>query len=406
MFETISIVRATHRGHGAMIDPGQLAEALIFYGSVRVFGHHATLKDLAATVGVECLSDLLQDGFLKISYAPVSHVVATNDAGTPRERHTLANVEMQHSEIEAVLPGILAERLGKPGRARRIARRMIEHIEQYRPSLAVLSSATADVRDVELTRSVARDVLTHSAPDYPLPAPLRFDVFEDAGRLAIETNIDFPAVNAIYHKAIPPEHSTLTPALILGMVATTHEILAMAASARSELLVGPRDAALVEHRVNSALRKTNKAESDRRAFQEFVFRDAKAIGEAVRRGKVGFPDLLTLLRESRKWREWLAAQRDDANLIHEYYEAIVRSSWLHKLPAKSARWSLFVLLGLGADAVGGGGLGTAAGVALSALDATLIERLMQGWRPNQFVEGPLRELVDRAKSKADREPHE
>ena len=42
---------------------------------------------------------------------------------------------------------------------------------------------------------------------------------------------------------------------------------------------------------------------------------------------------------------------------------------------------------------GGSGIGTLAGVALSAADATVIQRLVNGWKPHQFVEGYLQPLV-------------
>lgn len=59
------------------------------------------------------------------------------------------------------------------------------------------------------------------------------------------------------------------------------------------------------------------------------------------------------------------------------------------------RWSLFTGAGLLLDALYGGGLGTASGLALSAGDAFLLDKLVKGWKPNQFIDNTLQEFVDR-----------
>jgi hypothetical protein len=38
-------------------------------------------------------------------------------------------------------------------------------------------------------------------------------------------------------------------------------------------------------------------------------------------------------------------------------------------------------------------LGIPAGLALGATDSFIVDRLLKGWRPNQFIEGPLRDFV-------------
>lgn len=38
-------------------------------------------------------------------------------------------------------------------------------------------------------------------------------------------------------------------------------------------------------------------------------------------------------------------------------------------------------------------VGVAASTALNILDSFLVDRLVKGWKPNQFVEGVLREFI-------------
>ena len=73
-------------------------------------------------------------------------------------------------------------------------------------------------------------------------------------------------------------------------------------------------------------------------------------------------------------------------------EAIVRRH-------KQSESQIESFLGLAVDALGAGGLGTAANVALSAVDSFLADKLIKGWKPHQFVEGDLKSLFDEAQRK-------
>ena len=121
--------------------------------------------------------------------------------------------------------------------------------------------------------------------------------------------------------------------------------------------------------------------------------DGHAIREAVNSGAVSFAAVLKLLDSADKFRNWLHQQPPDANLVRAYYQETIKDSWAEKLPAKSTRWSIFTGIGLGIDALGAGGLGTAAAVAVSAVDAFLVEKLTKGWKPHQFVERDLKSLI-------------
>jgi hypothetical protein len=63
------------------------------------------------------------------------------------------------------------------------------------------------------------------------------------------------------------------------------------------------------------------------------------------------------------------------------------------LPAKSLRWLIFTGAGL---LLGGipGAVGLVASTLSGASDTFLVDHLVRGWKPNQFVEGPLREFVE------------
>ena len=128
-------------------------------------------------------------------------------------------------------------------------------------------------------------------------------------------------------------------------------------------------------------------------FQERVITDARSIREAVNSGQRDFADVMRLVREAQKFKEWLRKGDNSSDLGDGYCREVSRLDWADKLPSKALRWLIMSGVGLGIDAVAGTHIGAAGGLALSAADALLFDKLIRGWRPSQFVEGPLREFL-------------
>jgi len=130
-------------------------------------------------------------------------------------------------------------------------------------------------------------------------------------------------------------------------------------------------------------RRVVGGEAAREAVVAALLPDTPGIAQAVDRGNRGLSVLLDDLLRLREARLEIPEDLD-----HEPQELIRR---LHKRApwsgtrAKRARWLLFTSAGVMADTAGAGGAGTAAGVGLSAVDAFLLERLVERWRPDQYV---------------------
>lgn len=113
-----------------------------------------------------------------------------------------------------------------------------------------------------------------------------------------------------------------------------------------------------------------------------VLANGHEIGESLRDTYRTWGEYIELLKKARKFKEWLVKQEPDAILIHEYLKALEKDTWLNSTPAKTIRFIVLQVLGF---LVPG-----AANVTLNAADSLLLERLMRGWRPSQFVNGPLK----------------
>ncbi|MDQ4121565.1 MAG: hypothetical protein M3209_08980 [Acidobacteriota bacterium] len=129
-------------------------------------------------------------------------------------------------------------------------------------------------------------------------------------------------------------------------------------------------------------------------FQDFVYDDPRALREVINKGERSFRDLYKLLTEANKFKNWLKDQNPDQKLIKAYFKEVTKKSWIDKLPSKTARWSLFQLMGFGIDALGAGGLGSLFKIGLSASDKFLLDKILKGWKPNQFIETSKKEFLN------------
>jgi hypothetical protein len=225
---------------------------------------------------------------------------------------------------------------------------------------------------------------------------VRFDVSEAGSGLSVSTDIDFRFANELYHQVVPPAHSSLSAAYLLAHVIAAREALEAAAIQDAEIATDPAHAIAAATTLQFVLDRARKSSSTIASFQDFVFEDGKALREAVNSGTKSLKDLLTLLTHARRFRDWISTQPPDTDLMKAYYKECVRDTWVDKLPGKSVRWLLFTGLGAAIDAAGAGGLGTAIGLTVSAGDAFLLDRMIRGWRPSQFVEKKLRDYVRRS----------
>ena len=133
-------------------------------------------------------------------------------------------------------------------------------------------------------------------------------------------------------------------------------------------------------------------EFDEWESEQVWLEDARALREAINSGERTFAELRKVLSSAAEFRNRLKNQEPDQELVKAYFREVTKTSWVDKLPTKSVRWSIFTGLGLVVDALGGSGLGTASAVAVSAADAFLLDRLLKGWKPNQFVDDSLKKF--------------
>ena len=373
-------------------DIGALAEGLLFYGRVAIVGNGATIKDVLSQIPPFTLLSLMQDDRIEFHYLEDQNGVATTQTANGRSRHDLVTFSSpQHTpENDGIEAFTVAA--GGTGKARRAARRFAKLLHSLDHSGFDKESVLHALIDDPGIEGSVRQLIGVLVPDYPSSDVLRFRIEREPDGFYVDTNLDFARLNNLYHRIVPPTHSSLSEAYILSLLERAYETTYYAGALNSEVAVDSVERVIQAQTVQAVIRRYEQSESEVEKFLDLTLSDGNAIREAVNSGAVSFTSLVELLDSADEFRHWLGKQPPDASLIRAYYQETIKDSWVEKLPAKTIRWGVFTGLGVATGAMIAGVPGAVAGVALSTTDFLLVGRLAEGWKPHQFVEGDFKSL--------------
>jgi hypothetical protein len=384
MFKSICIRRQHPFELLEPLDLGFLAEALLFYQSVHLIADGSTISQLVRECGPHLLMELLKEQFLKISYVEKIISVAPSDAEMSRRVYLPLTVHPTDGSwrLEKVAPEIFSKAASGPGWGRQLGKEFADLVPTIDLDNQLISSVRADFADQKYMEKAVAHLLGVLAPTYRLPQDYRFELFKEGNAFRLDTNIDFEQANEIFTQREQKAGYTLAPERLLIDIFDARNDLFFASRENAELATQPSSAAIINVKFREILDARSESQHNIEAFQELVLADGHEIGESIKSGFRTWRDLLTLLKASRKFKGWLQQQEPNASLIHEYMKALEKETWLDKLPTKAMRFLIFTGGGLIVPAL--------AALGLSAADAFVVDRLLGGWKPNRFVNGPLK----------------
>lgn len=225
------------------------------------------------------------------------------------------------------------------------------------------------------------------APNYKLPINWYFSAVRHDKGFNILTNIDLTQLNNSRSKLyFPDPKSNLTRSLLVNTILSANEDLFLSAHYGSEILTNPLNSSIIGLKCSSIIQKANNNSNAMELFQNVVISSAKKIREVINSGKKDFDDILPLLDRNKNFKSWIKEQKYDANLIKEYCDAITASSWIDKLPGKAIRFSLFTGAGIVLDICLASGAATITGFALGLGDTFILDKIIKGWKPHQYID--------------------
>jgi hypothetical protein len=102
---------------------------------------------------------------------------------------------------------------------------------------------------------------------------------------------------------------------------------------------------------------------------------------------------MELLEAAQRFKRWIQEQPENMDLRKAYCQDVSRVGWADALPSRTTRWSIFAAANTALGLLTSPLTGVVGGLALSTLDTFLLDRIVKGWRPNQFIEGPLKKFT-------------
>lgn len=396
MFDHIFIpVMSAAEDTDGPVDLGQLVEAMLFYERVSLATNSVVPLALLRAWGANGLLTLVDEGFLVLVAVEKPSVVLNLHQGTPAEfyRPGLATISNKNRKVTPMLELVLDTEAFKPycsgiNDARRIAANVRRLSSSYSLDEDVDERMAADFRDSEYIKNAVLTVLREIAPGYNPSPDVDFALQEVADKqFRLRTNVDFVAAAAAYATGAPRTHQTLNPSVLLATIIGTREALEAAGQLDAELAGSPLSSALMQGRITNSLARRVESAEQIELFARLTLEQGNAVREAVNSGQRTFEEIIKLLRKARTFRAWLKNAPPNAELAQHYYSSLRSGSWIERLPAKTLRWAVFT--GLGALA---GPLGALGG---SVVDSFLLDRIVKGWKPSQFVDGPLRAFASR-----------
>jgi len=256
-----------------------------------------------------------------------------------------------------------------------------------------------DYANNEFIKKAIKQLISMLAPEYQLPRYFHFHIKADGDitnpntLLTVDTNLDFIASNGQFHLNTPTGLKPISPSGLLVKIFDTKNDLFFSSLYEGEIATSTEAAAIIQVKCSDLLSTRMRNENIIELFQEELLENGHAIREAINSGEHSYKDLLKLLRSARNFRrQFLHKREPDINLIRAYYKEVTASTWVEKLPAKVLRWAIVTAAGIGllhANPIAGIGVPAT----LSAVDSLILDHLARGWKPNQFVEGPLRRFT-------------
>lgn len=379
------------------IDAGKLAESLVFYGHVHLVMDQGSLSQIASSISIEILCELVDEGRLELDCIRDALVVRT-DTTAGLAKHSFAKVNQfktadnKVATDEVILNRALIRAFGTLPR-QRLRRSLMDRIRFRSISTKDTASANvgvatmADLRDAYYVERAARAAVLGWVPNFNMAPNSHFRLLEVGNQYLVDTNYDYDAITAAYRVDAPASDTKIDSALILASIQDAVGDLALAADYSCEIYTSPWCSNLMQTKLNTIANRSKESRDQIALFESLALDRSPAIAETINSGERLFAEIIPVLHRADQFKKWINEIQEDKGLVKEYFDSIRADSWLDSMPVKILRFALTYKLG--ALLIGWKALGFA------AADAFLIDPLLKGWRPDQFIDQTVAPFVRR-----------
>jgi hypothetical protein len=201
--------------------------------------------------------------------------------------------------------------------------------------------------------------------------------------------LDFIALNKSARSLNPSAEGTISVAHILVTILDARADTFFAAYYMAEPVTGPLSSEIMTLKHFEFLRRRSSNAGEIELFHELIVPSFPSVREALNSREQSFDEFVKFLPRAEKFKDFLTAANPDVGLIQTYQNAVTAKSWIETLPGKTIRFVVAAGTGLAASAV----VGPVGGLGVGIANTFLLDRLLKGWKPNRFIEGPYKKFV-------------
>jgi hypothetical protein len=405
MFELATIRRPFGPSPLAGIDPGLVAEALLFYGQTHLVLDRSTLSGLLQSIGADNLLRLLKSGYARATYVREQEGIVALPGLYPTYSFVQIPLAGHATGARATFESDVKEQVVRTGvtdgDAKRITREFLRLVPPSKLTGPLISGPTFpntfadEIRKHPDLLPQVRILVDHFLPGSQAANISKFYLSEvGPGRFFLNTDLNWNAAAADYANRYGTAHSKFDPSWVLSNLFTSHIELAMASKYGSDLLTASLFETLIVQRCSTLMQHRAQNSAEILEFSRQELGGGHAIREAINSGKRSFGEFLDILDRAAKFKDMLKEVNPDVGLAKTYYQEVTKDTWIDQLLPKSFRFGFFFAAGAIAEGLMATGVGMAASLGISAFDQFVLNKIARGWRPNTFVQNVLEPFVE------------
>lgn len=402
MFQNIVLRSSSKNGP---VTAGELAEALLYYQSVHVILDRPSFFSLARGVGINELAELIKDGHISASFSP-EMLGAYSQASGDGHLYRLLTVS---SAGDDGVPKKLTKREAlremvswfEPNKKH--SRRIADNLSQLLPlkkysiprrDFGIFEAAYDDMTNSMKLGNIVSSIFQTMVPNFDWSTNYFFRInYVDHDYFVVDTNLPFaksPSAPTIVYSNVGTSFSRdclpTVGALLFELLGTRAD-LNIALHYMSEFRTNEVRSLACSSILTQPIERSNRSAENLARFQYELYEDVCALAEAINSGQRNFSDFMRAYDKSvPHFKSWLSKIDPDADLIAEYFKEVHKKPWFDKMPGKVVRFASMGTFDLIADG--------ALELASETFDSFFLEKLIKGWRPNHFVDGPLRKFLE------------
>ena len=390
MFDKICVRPRT----ASLLNISFLVESMLFYGNTIVVCGRDEIETLLKYFGEDFLYELISSGRINLQVKENYFGSAINKDG----RYGIGLFEKNDSDYSNVLYHAHRKLINNSFKNNKFADRFSKITVPFKYDSAIPGQIKSTFQDMDYIRNSFIAYILKKEPSFrfddnfeisianvPPSADFPFEAFRCV------SNIDVSEFNK-YNSLTENSESFNYASFLLAFAESKGDIF-LSSHFDAELSTTEISSELIKIDFQHIVRKRLDSQTNIDLFDECVLNDCFLIGEAYVNQTISNDQLLLLLEKSDKFRGWLKKVPDDKNLVQEYYTEVTRETFADKLTGKSSRFMFFNGVGMALNLAGLGGIGTAISIGLSAFDYFYLDKLLKGWRPNQFIDQDFKPLL-------------